>query len=156
MRFNHILCKPVHGFCRLIGLSRKRDTKMGKVWRHEFYRSQLFCSIYIFLTWLDTWIGRIILNWNLRNKQIDFVICDRWINDILIDLAVENNVVKKSGAWFSYNEEKLGQGRENVRDFLAENEDLRAEIEEAVKRELGLVEDEDSIEIPDEVPTELD
>ena len=74
----------------------------------------------------------------------------------LIDLAVENNVVKKSGAWFSYNEEKLGQGRENVRDFLAENEDLRAEIEEAVKRELGLVEDEDSIEIPDEVPTELD
>ncbi len=74
----------------------------------------------------------------------------------LLDLAVENGVIKKSGAWFSYNEEKLGQGRENVRDFLTENDDLRVEIEEAVKRELGLIKDDDSIEIPDEVPTDLD
>ncbi len=74
----------------------------------------------------------------------------------LLDLAVENGIVKKSGAWFAYNDEKLGQGRENVRDFLTENDDLRVEIEEAVKKELGLVKDEDSIEIPDEVPTDLD
>jgi recombination protein RecA len=74
----------------------------------------------------------------------------------LLDLAVENQIVKKSGAWFSYNDEKLGQGRENVRDFLTENDDLRLEIEEAVKKELGLIKDDDSIEIPDEVPTDLD
>lgn len=74
----------------------------------------------------------------------------------LLDLAVENGIIKKSGAWFSYNDEKLGHGRENVRDLLTENDDLCLEIEEAVKRELGLVKDEDSIEIPDEVPTDLD
>lgn len=74
----------------------------------------------------------------------------------LLDLAVENGIVKKSGAWFSYKEEKLGQGRENVRDLLTENDDLCLEIEEAVKRELGLIKDDDSIVIPDQVPTDLD
>jgi len=53
----------------------------------------------------------------------------------LLDLAVEAGIIKKSGAWFSYNDEKLGQGRENVRDFLEENTDLLAEIEEAVRKE---------------------
>jgi len=72
----------------------------------------------------------------------------------LLDLAVEHGVIKKSGAWFSYAEEKLGQGRENVRDFLAENTDLLEEIETAVKRELGL-DGEETIEIPDEVPSEV-
>jgi recombination protein RecA len=56
----------------------------------------------------------------------------------LIDLAVEKNIIQKSGAWFSYCEEKLGQGRENVRDFLEENKDIAAEIESAVRKELGL------------------
>jgi len=68
----------------------------------------------------------------------------------LLDIAVEKNIIKKSGAWFSYNDEKLGQGRENVRDFLAENPDLLGEIELAIKREYGL--DEESIVIPDQVP----
>jgi recombination protein RecA len=75
----------------------------------------------------------------------------------LLDLAVEHGIIKKSGAWFSYNDEKLGQGRENVRDFLVENADLQMEVEEAVKRELGLTAvDNDTIEIPDEVPTDLE
>lgn len=74
----------------------------------------------------------------------------------LLDLAVDHGIIKKSGAWFSYKDEKLGQGRENVRDFLVENEDIQLEVEDAVKRELGLIIDEDSIEIPDQVPTELD
>jgi recombination protein RecA len=56
----------------------------------------------------------------------------------LLDLAVEHGVIKKSGAWFSYKEEKLGQGRENVRDFLTENEDLLKEVEAAVRVELGV------------------
>jgi len=71
----------------------------------------------------------------------------------LLDLAVEHGVIKKSGAWFSYNDEKLGQGRENVRDFLEENRDLLDEIEAAVRREFGL-DDADSVEIPDRVPAE--
>lgn len=90
MRYNHVLVKPVHGLCRLVGLSRRQQTKKGDVWRHEFYRCQMFCSFYIFLTWLDTWLGRFRLAWRLRSRQVDVVLCDRWINDILVDLAVDS------------------------------------------------------------------
>jgi recombination protein RecA len=55
----------------------------------------------------------------------------------LIDLATNNNVVDKSGAWFSYKGERLGQGRENVKNMLKENTDLRDRIEDEVKSVLG-------------------
>jgi len=57
----------------------------------------------------------------------------------LIDLAVEKRIVEKSGAWFAYSGERLGQGRENAKQFLKENPDIRRTIEERVRRELGLV-----------------
>jgi recombination protein RecA len=57
----------------------------------------------------------------------------------LIDLAVNHNVVEKSGAWFSYKTERLGQGRENVKTFLKENRDLFDRIEADVKTELGII-----------------
>jgi recombination protein RecA len=57
----------------------------------------------------------------------------------LIDLAVEKRIVEKSGAWFAYGGERLGQGRENAKQFLKENPDVRRTIEERVRRELGLV-----------------
>jgi recombination protein RecA len=57
----------------------------------------------------------------------------------LIDLAVEKRIVEKSGAWFAYGGERLGQGRENVKTFLREHPDLRAAIEDKVRRELGMV-----------------
>ncbi len=50
----------------------------------------------------------------------------------LLDLAIELDVIQKSGSWFSYREERLGQGRDNVRDFLQANPDLSAQIEEQV------------------------
>ena len=55
----------------------------------------------------------------------------------LIDLASNNNVVEKSGAWFSYKGERLGQGRENVKNLLKENTELRDRIEHDVKVFLG-------------------
>ena len=55
----------------------------------------------------------------------------------LIDLATNNNVVDKSGAWFSYKGERLGQGRENVKNMLKENTELRDRIEDEVKSVLG-------------------
>jgi recombination protein RecA len=55
----------------------------------------------------------------------------------LIDLASNNNVVEKSGAWFSYKGERLGQGRENVKNMLKENTELRDRIEHDVKVFLG-------------------
>jgi recombination protein RecA len=56
----------------------------------------------------------------------------------LLDLAVENNIVEKSGSWFSYGKERLGQGRENSKTFLKENQAISDEIEEKVKIELGI------------------
>jgi recombination protein RecA len=57
----------------------------------------------------------------------------------LIDLAANQNVIEKSGAWFSYRGERLGQGRENVKNFLKENTDLRDQIEDEVKTVLGFI-----------------
>ncbi len=57
----------------------------------------------------------------------------------LLDLAITHRIIDKSGAWFSYGETRLGQGRENVRQFLDQNADLRDEIEIKVRRLLGLL-----------------
>jgi recombination protein RecA len=57
----------------------------------------------------------------------------------LLDLAVDKRIVEKSGAWFAYGGERLGQGRENVKQFLKENPDLCRAIEDRVRRELGMV-----------------
>jgi recombination protein RecA len=62
----------------------------------------------------------------------------------MLDLAVANNIVEKSGAWFSYAGERLGQGRENVKNMLKENVEMRDRIEHDVKVKLGLIENEEA------------
>ena len=59
----------------------------------------------------------------------------------LLDLAVEKRIVEKSGAWFAYGGERLGQGRENAKQFLKDNPSVRQAIEDRVRRELGLIRD---------------
>ncbi len=56
----------------------------------------------------------------------------------ILDLGVAQRVVDKSGAWYSYNGEKIGQGRDNTREFLKENPELRLEIENKVREALGV------------------
>jgi recombination protein RecA len=56
----------------------------------------------------------------------------------LIDLGVEQGIVRKSGAWYTYNGDQLGQGKENARGFLRENADLANEIEKRIKEKLGI------------------
>jgi recombination protein RecA len=76
-------------------------------------------------------------------KQADFDIMFNIGIDhygIIVDLGVEAEVIQKSGAWFSYGEIRLGQGRENAKAFLQENADVAAEIEKRVKDVLGLSE----------------
>ena len=51
----------------------------------------------------------------------------------ILDFAVENNIIKKSGAWFSYNGEKIGQGRDNVRKYMVANKEFTAEIDRQVR-----------------------
>ena len=58
--------------------------------------------------------------------------------DILIDIAVQNDIIKKSGSWFSYGEMKIGQGAEKVKDFFKENDKIYREIEGKVKTILKL------------------
>ena len=60
----------------------------------------------------------------------------------ILDLAVEGDIVEKSGAWYAYNGEKIGQGRENAKNFLIEHPAIFAEVEEKVKAQLfGTVEE---------------
>ena len=56
----------------------------------------------------------------------------------LLDLGVEEGIVQKSGAWYTYGEERLGQGREAAKDFLREHSDLRDVIEGQIREHLGL------------------
>jgi recombination protein RecA len=57
----------------------------------------------------------------------------------LIDLGVKAEVVEKSGSWYSYGDQRIGQGKENARQFLKDNPDIAAEIEEKVRADAGLV-----------------
>ena len=54
----------------------------------------------------------------------------------LIDLGVQHSIVDKSGAWYSYNGDRIGQGRDNVREFLRQNEDMSASIGAALRAQL--------------------
>ena len=64
---------------------------------------------------------------------------------ILLDLAVDRKIVDKSGTWFAFNGERLGQGRENVKQFLKDNQEVAKAIEDRVRRELGLVKEEATV-----------
>ncbi len=56
----------------------------------------------------------------------------------VLDLAVTHNIVEKSGAWYSFGGERIGQGRENTRGFLKENKDIYAKIDAALRKQLGI------------------
>jgi recombination protein RecA len=64
----------------------------------------------------------------------------------VIDVAVDHNIIEKSGTWFSYGEERLGQGRENVKRFLLENPDMYKEIELKVRKALGISQEKPAAE----------
>ena len=61
----------------------------------------------------------------------------------LIDLGVKGDIIEKSGSWYSYGAQRIGQGKENTRKFLLENPDMAAEIEEKVRAQAGLVDIEE-------------
>jgi recombination protein RecA len=73
----------------------------------------------------------------------------------LLDMSVDLGIVKKSGAWYTYEGEQLGQGRENAKQFLTDNPEVMVEISDRVRREAGLGGD-DEFTPADEQPIELD
>ena len=60
----------------------------------------------------------------------------------IIDLGVKEGIIEKSGAWFSYGDERIGQGRENAKMYLKENENICNEIEEKIRRSYSINDDE--------------
>jgi recombination protein RecA len=81
----------------------------------------------------------------------------------LLDIGIENGVIQKSGAWFAYSDERLGQGRENAKQFLKENDEARERILDDIFEKLGLSRpadapgedpDEDRTELPERSPVE--
>jgi recombination protein RecA len=71
----------------------------------------------------------------------------------LLDIAVDKGIVKKAGAWYTYEGEQIGQGRENVKTFLAENPELMMEVQDRVLHEVGLGDDD---EVDLDAPISLD
>src|SRR2546429_4919639 len=70
----------------------------------------------------------------------------------LLDLAVENNIVEKSGAWFSYGGERIGQGRENARDFLKLHPEMLSDVESKLYEKFGVVRPDSPAGAPIELP----
>jgi recombination protein RecA len=60
-------------------------------------------------------------------------------NGELVDLGVKAGVVEKSGSWFSYDSQRIGQGRENAKSFLKANPDIAAKIEAAIRQNSGVI-----------------
>ena len=75
----------------------------------------------------------------------------------LLDMAVDMGIIKKSGAWFTYDGEQLGQGRENAKNFLSENPEIMVEVSEKVRVQAGIgdVDDTAAFTEADEEPIEI-
>jgi recombination protein RecA len=84
-----------------------------------------------------------------RDAEFD-IMFDRGISyeGDLVDLAVIGNIVEKSGAWYTYKGTRLGQGRENAKNFLFENKDLAEEIRQQILTSRGLLEAKKSLDTP--------
>ncbi len=74
----------------------------------------------------------------------------------LLDVAVEEGIVQKAGAWYTYDGDQLGQGREKVKQFLRENPQLAVQLQDEVLRAVGLIEDEASVAAEEKVVEEND
>lgn len=91
MRYHHKLVKVMHAIAKVSGLSYKEKTEMGDIWLHRFYGSRLFCQLYILCSYIDSWMARKKPVRLAASEGLDFVICDRWVNDIIIDMGSETH-----------------------------------------------------------------
>lgn len=89
MRYNFKLTTLMHAIAKLTGLAYKEETPMGKKWLHRFYKSRLFCWLYIRAYYIDNIWAKNKPIQLAKKEGLDYVICDRWVNDIIIDLGSE-------------------------------------------------------------------
>lgn len=91
MRYNFKLIRVLHAIAKVAGLAYKARTEMGNMWLHRFYKSKLFCWFYIRCSYIDNWLARKKPVKLAETENLDYVICDRWVNDIIIDLGSETH-----------------------------------------------------------------
>ncbi len=85
MRFNHYSVKAMNALARVLGLSVKVHNVFGDVWEHRLYKNRLFCKVYVWCSYIDNFLARR----KALKLKADYIICDRWVNDTLIDLGAE-------------------------------------------------------------------
>ncbi|MDE0683169.1 MAG: DNA recombination/repair protein RecA, partial [Candidatus Poribacteria bacterium] len=68
----------------------------------------------------------------------------------LLDIAVDNEFIQKSGSWFAYNGERIGQGRSNAKKYLEDNPDIAAEIEAKIRAAMSMAPDAGAGAIPED------
>src|SRR5471032_2564010 len=80
-------------------------------------------------------------SWRRRSSRSNSTSCMARVSKVgeLVDLGVKAGVVEKSGAWYSYDSQRIGQGRENAKTFLKANPDMAAKIEAAIRQNSGVV-----------------
>jgi len=88
-----------------------------------------------------------------RTAEFD-IMFDRGIakEGCLLDVGVDTGVIEKRGSYYSYGDTRLGQGRENAKDFLRENADVAAEIEAKIREGVGLLATHSEADDADEAP----
>ena len=91
MRYHHKLVTVMHAIAKLTGLAYKEKTEMGEMWLHRFYKNKMFCWCYIRCSYIDNWMARKKPVRMAEKEGLDYVICDRWVNDIIIDMGSETH-----------------------------------------------------------------
>lgn len=91
MRYNFKLTTVMHAIAKMAGLAYKENTPMGVKWLHRFYESKLFCWAYIHAYYIDNIWAKSKPVKLAEKERLDYVICDRWVNDIIIDLGSETH-----------------------------------------------------------------
>lgn len=89
MRFNHLLVRPLHMLAKVIGLTSVVVTPERKYCFHAYYKSKIFSKTYIILTYIDTLLSKRKIYETEKHNNYDYLICDRWIIDTLVDLRAK-------------------------------------------------------------------
>jgi len=88
MRYNHYLVKMLNALARILTLSVKTSYGNKTVWEHRYYKSPAFFKIYIAFSYIDNLLASYKVK-RIKSDKFDYVICDRWINDVIADIGSE-------------------------------------------------------------------
>lgn len=100
LRFNHVLTKPLLGFCRVIGLTKYETVDGIRVGYHDFYKSGIISFLFILFQYLDALRVKYTKILPILKKKNQIMILDRYVYDIIFDLAVDTRQTNLVNSWF--------------------------------------------------------